>query len=67
VQRILIKQIPIHNTLHTTSLTMSDTEEPSAPDGATAQRLVKEFESVTNTDEILAQYFLQVSYNNTIK
>ena len=39
---------------------MSDTEESSAPDGATAQKLVNEFESVTNTDEIMAQYYLQV-------
>ena len=39
---------------------MSDTEEISAPDGATAQRLVKEFEAVTNTDEIMAQFYLQV-------
>jgi len=38
---------------------MSDTEDTSAPDGATAQKLVKEFESVTNTDEIMAQYYLQ--------
>jgi len=38
---------------------MSSSDEMSAPDGATAQKLVKEFESVTNTDEILAQFYLQ--------
>ena len=39
---------------------MSDCDEDnSAPDGETAQKLVKEFEHVTNTDEIMAQMFLQ--------
>jgi len=41
---------------------MSDTEEVeevNVPDAVTAQKLVKEFENVTNTDEILAQIHLQ--------
>jgi len=38
---------------------MSSSDEMSAPDGATAQKMVKEFEAVTNTDEILAQFYLQ--------
>jgi len=38
---------------------MSTSEEVSAPDGATAQKMVKEFEAVTNTDEIMAQFYLQ--------
>ena len=50
----------IQRSPYTTPIIMSDTEESSAPDGATAQKLVKEFESVTNTDEIMAQYYLQV-------
>lgn len=33
--------------------------EPNVPDSVTAQKLVKEFENVTNTDEILAQMHLQ--------
>jgi len=45
--------------LHTSTVIMSESEEVAAPDGATAQRMVKEFEAVTNTDEILAQYYLQ--------
>ena len=41
--------------------TMSDSEEDSCvPDAQTAQSRVKEFESVTNTDEIMAQMYLQV-------
>jgi len=36
---------------------MSDDE--NIPDAATAQRLIKEFEGVTNTNEALAQQFLQ--------
>ena len=41
---------------------MSDSEEdPSVPDAITAQKLCKEFEAVTNTDEIMAQMYLQVS------
>ena len=41
---------------------MSDSEEDSnVPDAKTAQSRVKEFESVTNTDEIMAQMYLQVS------
>ena len=44
----------------TTNKRMSDCDEDnSAPDGETAQKLVKEFEHVTNTDEIMAQMFLQ--------
>jgi len=38
---------------------MSDNEDENVPDGATAQKLVKEFESISNTDEIMAQMFLQ--------
>merc|ERR1719222_1523384 len=34
-------------------------EEEGLPDAATARKLIKEFESVTNTDEIMAQYQLQ--------
>jgi len=37
---------------------MSD-EESDVPDAVTAQKLVKEFEHVTNTDEIIAQMYLQ--------
>ena len=41
---------------------MSESEEDSnIPDGAEAQRLVKEFESITNTDEIMGQMYLQVN------
>ena len=40
---------------------MSDSEDdPSVPDAATAQKLCKEFEAVTNTDEIMGQMYLQV-------
>lgn len=39
---------------------MSESEEDNVPDGATAQKLVKEFESITNTDEIMGQMYLQV-------
>ena len=47
--------------LSLTPVKMSDSEEdPSVPDAATAQKLVKEFEAVTNTDEIMAQMYLQV-------
>ena len=35
-------------------------EEEGLPDAATARKLIKEFENVTNTDEIMAQYQLQV-------
>jgi len=38
---------------------MSDGEDDGVPDSATAQKLVKEFEHITNTDEIMAQMFLQ--------
>ena len=42
---------------------MSSSEDDSnVPDAATAQRLVKEFEGITNTDEIFAQFSLQVNY-----
>ena len=37
----------------------SDSEH-NVPDAVTAQKLVKEFEHVTNTDVILAQMHLQV-------
>ena len=40
---------------------MSDDE--NIPDAATAQRLIKEFEGVTNTNEALAQQLLQVSFS----
>jgi len=36
-----------------------DDEEEGLPDAATAKKLIKEFETVTNTDEIMAQYQLQ--------
>ena len=39
---------------------MSESEEDNVPDGVTAQKLVKEFESITNTDEIMGQMYLQV-------
>lgn len=42
------------------STKMSESEEDNVPDGATAQKLVKEFESITNTDEIMGQMYLQV-------
>jgi len=38
---------------------IGDEEEEELPDGATARKLIKEFETVTNTDEIMAQYHLQ--------
>ena len=44
---------------------MSDDE--NIPDAATAQRLIKEFEGVTNTNEALAQQFLQVSFGISMK
>ena len=37
-------------------------EEEGLPDAATAKKLIKEFETVTNTDEIMAQYQLQVKF-----
>ena len=37
---------------------MSDDE--NIPDATTAQKLIKEFEGVTNTNEALAQEYLQV-------
>jgi len=41
---------------------MSSSEDDSnVPDAATAQRLVKEFEGITNTDEIFAQFSLQTN------
>ena len=56
----VVKPIP-SRLLSVTSVKMSDSEEdPSVPDAATAQKLVKEFEAVTNTDEIMAQMYLQV-------
>ena len=42
---------------------MSDDDDGNIPDAATAQKLVKEFEGVTNTNEALAQQYLQVSYS----
>ena len=41
---------------------IGDEEEEGLPDGATARKLIKEFETVTNTDEIMAQYQLQVRF-----
>ena len=42
---------------------MSDSEDdPSVPDAATARKLCSEFEAVTNTDEIMAQMYLQVLF-----
>ena len=41
---------------------IEDEEEEGLPDGATARKLIKEFETVTNTDEIMAQYQLQVRF-----
>lgn len=38
---------------------MSDAEDDGVPDSLTAQKLCKEFEHITNTDEIMAQMFLQ--------
>ena len=35
-------------------------EDPNLPDAATAQKLVKEFEGISNTDEAFAQFCLQV-------
>ena len=39
---------------------MGSDSEGDVPDASTAHKLVKEFENVTNTDEILAQMHLQV-------
>ena len=39
----------------------NEDDEEGLPDAATAIKLIKEFETVTNTDEIMAQYQLQVS------
>ena len=41
----------------------SDDDAHAPADAATAQRLVKEFEGITNTDEIFAQFSLQVGVN----
>jgi len=38
---------------------IEDDEDEGLPDAATAKKLIKEFETVTNTDEIMAQYQLQ--------
>merc|ERR1719376_307329 len=38
---------------------IDEEEEEGLPDAATARKLIKEFETVTNTDEIMAQYQLQ--------
>ena len=72
VKRIGLKQLGVpknykfpiqqRRTFSLTFLRMSDSEEdPSVPDALTAQKLCKEFEAVTNTDEIMAQMYLQVS------
>ena len=39
---------------------MSDAEDEFVPDAATAQKLVKEFEGISNTDVAFAQCCLQV-------
>ena len=39
---------------------MSEDDESNLPDAVTAQKLVHEFEGITNTDEALAQFYLQV-------
>ena len=56
------RRIPIiARSFLSSSVIMSDSEDDNnVPDGATAQKLVKEFENVTNTDEIMAQMYLQV-------
>ena len=55
------RAIPVlARSFHLSSLIMSDSEDDNVPDGVTAQKLVKEFENVTNTDEIMAQMYLQV-------
>ena len=41
---------------------IEDDEDEGLPDAATAKKLIKEFETVTNTDEIMAQYQLQVAF-----
>jgi len=38
---------------------MSEDDESNLPDAVTAQKLVHEFEGITNTDEALAQFYLQ--------
>ena len=45
---------------------MSEDDESNLPDAVTAQKLVHEFEGITNTDEALAQFYLQVE-KNTLK
>lgn len=45
---------------------MSDADDDGVPDSLTAQKLCKEFEHITNTDEIMAQMFLQVHTTTTI-
>ena len=47
-------------TLISTRLKMSSSDEGPNIDAATAQKLVKEFEGISNTDEIFAQFMLQV-------
>jgi len=42
-----------------TRCNMSDVEDEYVPDAATAQKLVKEFEGISNTDVAFAQYCLQ--------
>jgi len=70
VKRIGLKQLGVpknykfpiqqRRTFSLTFLRMSDSEEDtSVPDALTAQKLCKEFEAVTNTDEIMAQMYLQ--------
>ena len=43
------------------SIKMSESDDDTnCPDSVTAQNLVKEFENITNTDEIMGQMYLQV-------
>jgi len=49
---------PVRKFDYKTCSNMSD-DESDVPDAVTAQKLVKEFEHVTNTDEIIAQMYLQ--------
>ena len=48
-------------TLISTRLKMSSSDDGPKIDAATAQKLVKEFEGISNTDEIFAQFMLQVN------
>ena len=50
------------------SIKMSESDDDTnCPDSVTAQNLVKEFENITNTDEIMGQMYLQVLTINNKK